>query len=305
LEPPRDLTLHELSGIVDQFSVLERVVLHGIGEPLLNEELARMIRYLKERNPGCAVLFNTNAVLLSDEWQRALIESGLDELRVSLDAATSATYSAIRGIDEFASVTANVERFSRLLQNRGTPRLSLWLTAMRENLMELPRLVDLAADIGVPEVYVQRLVLMHRGLAQQEHSVFRQLQEREKALLVEAAKRASARKVDFRASGLVSPKESLGGASGRRGSHEVVSDRPWYGCYRMWRMTYVTANGNVLPCCISPFSAEDYGDLILGNAFDAPFGEIWNGERYVERRAALHSAHPCHPCELCGVNWSL
>jgi MoaA/NifB/PqqE/SkfB family radical SAM enzyme len=264
-----------------------------------------MIRHIKVRHPDCIVLFNSNALLLNDEWQRALIEAGLDELRVSLDAATSASYAAIRGIDGFGSVIANVERFSRLLEARETPRLSLWLTAMRENLAELPRLVDLAAELGVPEVYVQRLVLMHRGLAQEEHSVYRQLQEREKAVLVEAAKRARARKVDFRASGLASPKESLDGGSGSRGLHDVFSDRPWYGCYRMWRMTYVTANGNVLPCCISPFSADDYGDLVLGNAFDVRFEEIWNGKGYVERREALHSAHPCHPCELCGVNWSL
>ena len=38
-EPPKDLTLAELQRIVDQFPVLERVVLHGVGEPLLNREL--------------------------------------------------------------------------------------------------------------------------------------------------------------------------------------------------------------------------------------------------------------------------
>jgi MoaA/NifB/PqqE/SkfB family radical SAM enzyme len=73
----------------------------------------------------------------------------------------------------------------------------------------------------------------------------------------------------------------------------------------MWRSTYVTANGNVLPCCISPFSTADYPGLILGNAFETPFAEIWNGERYVARRTALHTQHPLHPCEGCGTGWSL
>ena len=47
VEPPKDLTLPELKRIVDQFPVLDRVVLHGIGEPLLNRELVPMIQYLK------------------------------------------------------------------------------------------------------------------------------------------------------------------------------------------------------------------------------------------------------------------
>ena len=68
---------------------------------------------------------------------------------------------------------------------------------------------------------------------------------------------------------------------------------------------YVTANGNVLPCCISPFSTTDYAGLILGNVFDSSFAEIWNGEKYTARRAALHTARPLHPCEFCGVNWTL
>ena len=44
LEPLRHLTLAELQAIVDQFPGLERVVLHGIGEPLLVAELPAMIR---------------------------------------------------------------------------------------------------------------------------------------------------------------------------------------------------------------------------------------------------------------------
>jgi radical SAM protein with 4Fe4S-binding SPASM domain len=69
--------------------------------------------------------------------------------------------------------------------------------------------------------------------------------------------------------------------------------------------TYITANGNVLPCCISPFSTTNYAGLVLGNVFETPFAQIWNGARYVERRAALYTTQPLHPCEQCGVCWSL
>src|SRR3989441_12136548 len=39
LEPPADLTLERVRMIAEQFPALDRVVLHGIGEPLLNPQI--------------------------------------------------------------------------------------------------------------------------------------------------------------------------------------------------------------------------------------------------------------------------
>jgi MoaA/NifB/PqqE/SkfB family radical SAM enzyme len=296
-EPLRDMTLVEFQAIVDQFSDLKRVVLHGIGEPLLNRDLTAMVRVLKGRRPAPSVLFNSNAILLDEGWQEALIEAGLDELRVSIDAATRATYASIRGVDAFEGAIENTGRFAARVRGAELPRVSFWLTAMRENLGELPALVDLAAEIGVPEVYVQRLVLFQRGLARSEQSLYEQLRAQEEAALAEAAERARVHGLYLRASGLTSPQQSLRGRSDE--------DRPWSACYRLWETTYITAVGNVLPCCISPFATADYPGLILGNVFETPFEEIWNGPRYVERRTALHTGQPLHPCEQCGAYWSL
>src|SRR3989304_5415160 len=162
LEPPKDLTLAELKGIVDQFPVLERVVLHGVGEPLLNRELFAMVTYVKAR--GATVLFNSDAIALTPTRARQLIESRLDEFRVSL-----------------------------------------WFTAMKANLDELPAFVRLAVNLGVPEVYVQRLVYNGQGLAVAEQSLHRALHEREQRLVEEATALARASGIGFQASGLTTP----------------------------------------------------------------------------------------------------
>ncbi|MFN2131895.1 MAG: SPASM domain-containing protein [Anaerolineae bacterium] len=305
LEPARDLSLDEFAAIVAQFPVLERVALHGIGEPLLVEALPAMIRHVKERHPAATVLFNTNAILLDDARQRELIRTGLDEARISLDAASAATYAAIRGVDAFDRVVDNVRHFARLLDGGGRPRLSFWFTTMRENLAELPALVDLAGQLGVREVHVQRLVLIHEGLAQADQSLYRRLGAREEAYLAEAARRAQAHGVHLGASGRISPQQSLAGEGNAGLAAADTGDGPWTACYRMWTSTYITANGNVLPCCISPFSTADYARLILGNVLETPFAEIWNGDGYVERRTALYTEHPLDPCAQCGTNWSL
>jgi MoaA/NifB/PqqE/SkfB family radical SAM enzyme len=297
LEPIRDMAFAEFKHLVDQFPVLERVVLHGIGEPLLNSELVRMIRYVKEQHPSSSVLFNSNAILLSEKWQHRLIDAGLDELRVSLDAATALTYSRMRGLDAFDKVVDNLRHFSTLLRHTEGPRLSLWVTATRQNVGELPDLVDLAAELGIQEVYLQRLVLFDRGLARLEQSLSGSVGTRAEAALAEATERARSHDVSLSASGLKSPRESL-----------QVQNRdlkPWSECYRPWTTTYVTANGNVLPCCISPFATSDYANLILGNVFQTAFGDIWNSAKYIDRRATMQDERPFDPCDQCGVYWSL
>ena len=74
-EPLRDMNLGEFRDLVDQVPLLRRVVLHGVGEPLLNRDLPAMITYLKGRSPAPHVLFNSNAILLRDPLQEALLRA--------------------------------------------------------------------------------------------------------------------------------------------------------------------------------------------------------------------------------------
>ena len=297
LEPPADLTLDRVRAIVEQFPALDRVVLHGIGEPLLNPEIFEIVAYLKER--VATVLFNSDAIGLTAARAARLIDSGLDEYRVSMDAATRATYQRLRGVDRFERVKTNLARLVDLERaaRRPTPAVSLWFTASRANLDELPAFVQLAADLGVGEVYVQRLVFNGLGLATDANALHGTLREREQDLLAEAEALARHRGVTMRASGLSTPLASLQG-----GADE---SRHWSGCQRPWTLAYVTANGNVLPCCISPWVARDYRALILGSAFMERFATIWDGERYQRFRAAFESDTPPDPCRGCGRLWSI
>src|SRR5260370_18006876 len=92
-EPQKDLGWDEFRRVVDQFPALDRVLLHGIGEPLLNRDLIRMIIHLKKY--GATVLFNSNVITLGPRLRQELIESGLDELPVSRDASTPAPYPRV------------------------------------------------------------------------------------------------------------------------------------------------------------------------------------------------------------------
>ncbi|HET9223289.1 MAG TPA: radical SAM protein [Roseiflexaceae bacterium] len=299
-EPKHHLTWQQFRQVVDQLPDIDRAVLHGIGEPLLNPNLPRFIAHLKQR--GAHVLFNTNAVLLDVRRGDALREAGLDELRVSLDAATPALYHRLRGIDKFDQIIANLRAF--VARHGGErPLVSLWFVGMHENLHELPRFVRLAGELGVPEVYLQRLVYFGTGERLEdgttmvpEQSLFGALEQRQAELIAECETLATELGLTFRASGATTPHESVA----VKGAH------PWQGCYRPWALMYVTANGTALPCCIAPFATPEYERIVLGNLFEHPLAEVWNDRPYQELRAAVLGEQPAPwPCQHCGVRWSL
>jgi MoaA/NifB/PqqE/SkfB family radical SAM enzyme len=300
LEPPADLSWELFVKIVDQLPGLARAVLHGVGEPMLVKNLPKMVRYLKDR--GVYVLFNTNGTVLNEKNGRALIAAGLDELRVSLDASTPESYIKVRGKDYFNRILKNVKAFRALQAREGhaRPRVSAWLTGLRETVEELPAFVRVAADIGIKEVYLQRLVFFDRdtiGLARPDQALFERLGREEAALIDAAAALAKSLDMTFSASGAASePGESL--TRKRDGS-------PWSLCRRPWTVMYFTANGRALPCCIAPFSQHGYENYTLGDATQETLREIWNGARYREFREALLSDAPPQACANCGLRWSL
>jgi MoaA/NifB/PqqE/SkfB family radical SAM enzyme len=300
LEPPADMSWELFTSIVDQVPNLQRAVLHGVGEPMLVRNLPSMVRYLKER--GTYVLFNTNGTLLNERNGRALIEAGLDELRVSLDASNAKSFLAIRGKNYFARILRNVRAFRSLQKREGKerPRVSAWLTGLKETVAELPAFVQLAAEIGVREVYLQRLVFFEKdsiGLARPDQALFERM-TREEAVHLEAARKLARQYgITFSASG-AAPEP---GMSLKR--HDDGS--PWTLCRRPWTVMYFTANGRALPCCIAPFSQRGYENYTLGDATQQTLQEIWNGTAYRSFRAALLSDKPSAACANCGLRWSL
>src|SRR5215813_4759377 len=212
--------------IVDQVPNIARVVLHGVGEPMLVKELPRMVRYLKAR--GAHVLFNTNGTVLTAKRGRELCNTGLDELRVSLDAADARTFLLISGKDYFNRIVRNVRAFTELQAREGLsrPRVSLWLTGLKETIAQLPDFVRIAHDIGVKEVYLQRLVFCEDspvGLARPDQALFERLTQDESRHLEAAEAQAAALGVSFNASGATEPGESLSRKS---------DSNPWSLCRR-------------------------------------------------------------------------
>jgi len=100
--------------------------LYGFGEPLLNPRLADMVRALKENRCCREVRITTNASLLTGEKSRALIDAGVDLVRVSVEAVSSEGYQELCGVRiDFSKIVHNVETFHQIAaRDGGTSKVS-------------------------------------------------------------------------------------------------------------------------------------------------------------------------------------
>ena len=106
----------------------KRVVLTGFGEPMLDKGLEDKISYAKSK--GLYVYFITNGSALNSKRSKALIDAGLDEMRVSFYGMKSSTYNAVmRGL-EFEKTTNNILEF---LDVRENTKVQISYLSMPEN----------------------------------------------------------------------------------------------------------------------------------------------------------------------------
>ena len=164
-----------------------------------------------------------------------MIEARLDELRVSLDASNAKSFLAVRGKDYFGRILRNVRAFRELQEREGKdlPRVSAWLTGLKETIAELPAFVRLAAEIGVREVYLQRLVFVDNdaiALARPDQALYEQMTREDAAHLEAATELARAYGITFGASGAASEpvfgRSSDSAAGARLKSSNSVSSSP-------------------------------------------------------------------------------
>lgn len=83
-----------------------------LGEPLLNPNLADMVRMAKSEEVADTVCIVTNGSLLTPELSDRLIDAGLDRLRVSLQGLSSEAYWEISAIKlNFEKFRENIDYF--------------------------------------------------------------------------------------------------------------------------------------------------------------------------------------------------
>jgi len=281
--------------LVDGLPTLQELHLQGLGEPMMHPRFFEMVGYAVAR--GVRVTTNSNATLLTERRAELCVSSGLDRLHVSLDAAHAAAYERIRVRGHFARVVANIERFLAVRERLGgaTPQLRLVMVLMRQNLDELPDLVQIAHAWRAEGLFVQRLChdFTEEGLPTrylpmrdfvEEQTLEREDEERIEATFAQARQLADELGVDLRL------------PSVRPRAHPTGTPGPQR-CDWPWRGAYFSYQGYAMPCCM--ISTPDR--LNFGDASTLGVANVWRSNEYQAFRDQLSSEEPPALCRACAV----
>jgi len=155
--PSGNGTLKRAKGFMD-FSLFKKiideikdhafmVVLWNQGEPFLNKDFLKMIKYASEN--GLFTLTSSNLNIMPNAED--LINSGLDSLIVSLDGTIQDTYNKYRINGELAKVIENTKKIvkARKILKKKNPLIRWQFLVMKHNEHEIDKIKQLAKELEV------------------------------------------------------------------------------------------------------------------------------------------------------------
>jgi len=272
--------LEKLAPILDRVT---EVTLFGWGEPTVHPKFREVLEYL-----DCFPVkkyFVTNGMLL--HTYSDIIVKTVDVLAVSLDGATQATNDRIRRGADFNKIVENLRSLvaKRNASAQKRPYINFVMTLMRDNLHELPQMVELAHSLCIEEVKAVYLTSFSDGLVPQ---VLFDLQEEVQAVFEETLKLAKRHGVLIK----------LPYIQGQ----DPAGDALHKPCFVGWRDFFLGSDGFVRPC---QSTAQQFFSIHK----QATFMEIWNSPEYLEfRRVVNFGKEMPHQCSLCyqssHTNWN-
>ena len=288
------MDLETFKAIVDELPDLRRVTMQGLGEPLLAPDFFPMLEHLAAR--GIEMGFNTNGTLLTRERAERLVDLGVSWLHVSLDGATAETYEDIRHRSQFELVRRNVAGLVEVMRERGAerPELELVFVAMRRNVHELPALVRLAAELGVPTVWVQNL--SHSFSDTDPSGDYREIREYAEAEALWAGQNAEAERI-FDDAAATAEERGVRLRVPRLEEPDRRRAEGTPGCGWPFTSAYVTHDAKVQPCC----AVMGADRAVLGDARAEGFAAVWTNDAYRDFRERLLTDEPPEVCAGCSM----
>jgi len=272
---------------------VEQVSLVGVGEPLLHRDIFSFIGAVKKRGMRCQL--TTNGALFTEERVEALLESPLDRLNVSVNAASQETYERVHGKRKgplYQKLLTNLTTLGeRKNQRPGAPlSLTLRYVIYRTNQTELEAFTNSAIAIQADEVIWQnfnppRFATDLALDAEEKRALASSL-----LLCQERLDAAGIKTNAWLMASLYAPTAPGASTADYYRSHR---------CYVGWTYAMILEDGGVHPCC--------YCEASIGNINDNSFEQIWRGEAYNDfRRAAItlpqreEAIAGCHCFSSCG-----
>lgn len=162
---PEHMTMETYEKTIEQLAEfpqkLKLLSLTGQGEPLLNPHIADMVRMAREKGVAERIEIISNASMLRPALADALIEAGLDTLRVSLQGLSSEKYETIcKAHVNFGELLENLRYF---YAHRGKTKLFLKVMDVALEEGEDEKFYAIFSDM-TDRMYIERMLPAYDGV---------------------------------------------------------------------------------------------------------------------------------------------
>ncbi|MFN8392918.1 MAG: radical SAM protein [Bdellovibrionota bacterium] len=138
--------------LLDHVRILQ---IAGDGDPFASKHYRQILAALsREKYPKLKLRLLTNGVLLDqEEWlQFSNIHPLLDQISISIDAATAETYAVVRRGGDWDRLMANLEHLAERRRDGAFPFFNLNFVVQQRNFREMPQFVELGRKLSVDQV---------------------------------------------------------------------------------------------------------------------------------------------------------
>ncbi len=263
---------------------VEEVTLMGWGEPTIHPQFVDFLKWANKH--GLRKYFCTNGMKL-DKLIDVIFEQEVDVIAISLDGATPESNAAIRRGADFDKIMNSLRAIVAEKKRRGTPfpYMNFVTTLMKSNLHEFPKIVELAADIGLDEAKGVYLTVFNDDMI--GNSLFESMDE-VKSVFNEAEEIATKHGLKLKIPHLV------GEDSAGEGYHKP--------CHTAWRDFFLGSDGLVRSCMSTAktlFPFEKY----------KTFEDAWNSDEFTAFRKKVNEdslmENSCKNCyQSSFANWN-
>jgi radical SAM protein with 4Fe4S-binding SPASM domain len=264
----RHMTFQEFKSIVDDMEdYLLFLIMWDWGEPLMNPQLPEMIQYSHDK--GIQTVTSTNGHFFTNEaYLEDLLTSGLTTLIIAVDSISKENYEIYRKKGQLNKVLEGLQELI-VIKNRIDSKtiINMRMVIMKQNEHEIGLMRNLAKDLGV-DVFTVKTVNPSCGPISMDMEIVPENPKFRRYLY-------------------------------HSGTYQRI--RTGLKCERIWDMSNIFSNGDVVPCCY------DYNsEMKIGNIGNQKFSEIWNSDAYRDlRKKIFYNQDSLPKCSVCGCNYQL
>jgi MoaA/NifB/PqqE/SkfB family radical SAM enzyme len=267
-----ELSTEEAKAFIDDVSEMGvPLLLFTGGEPLVRNDFWELAAHAKTKKLRAVI--STNGTLITKNIAKRLKDSGISYVGISIDGADSETHDAIR--NQRGSFAKAIQALKNCVEL--DLKCGIRITASKDNVEEIPNLLDLCLELGVPRFCLYWLVPSGRGKGMYDD---KQLNREEilKTLdfLFEKAKTLDPRLIEILT--VDAPQDGIYLLKKMKEENHPEYENAYKllsftgdSCSAGDRAANVDPVGNIYAC---QFAQRP--ELVVGNVRDHKFSEIWN-----------------------------